>query len=293
MSLLTSQSLDGINYSRADGEPMAESDPTRDYLIYAVEALDIHFQSRKHVYVSGALPIFYRKGDRSAVVSPDVFVIFGVSKRKRERYLLWEEGNKVPAFILEITSAATQQQDEVEKPRLYASLGVQEYFQYDPIGDYLKPQLKGLRLANGRYQFIPTQVLSATKTEGPDVLSIHSRVLGLDLRLQDPIYPGLVGSPPLIDVPRGLRFYDPQTEEKLLSHRESEEARESAEQLREQAEQARIQAEQARVQAEQALLTAIPRLLKMGLTAEQIAEALSVSVNEVKQISETKGRSPS
>jgi hypothetical protein len=31
---------------------MADSDPARDYLIYAVDALDIYFQDRNDVYVS-------------------------------------------------------------------------------------------------------------------------------------------------------------------------------------------------------------------------------------------------
>jgi Uma2 family endonuclease len=55
-------------------------------------------------------------------------------------------------FVLEITSLTTKQQDEEAKPRLYASLGIQEYFQYDPTGDYLNPQLKGKQLVNGSYE---------------------------------------------------------------------------------------------------------------------------------------------
>ena len=72
-----------IIYPESDGQPMTESDPTRDYLIYAVEVLRQYFQSRQQVYVSGNLFIYYREGDPKAVVSPDVLVIFGVSKRQR------------------------------------------------------------------------------------------------------------------------------------------------------------------------------------------------------------------
>ncbi|HEY9639628.1 MAG TPA: hypothetical protein V6C57_04050, partial [Coleofasciculaceae cyanobacterium] len=71
-----------------------------------------------------------------------------------------------------------------------------------------------------------------------------------------------------------LRFYDPQAGTTLLSYQEIEQAREQAEQAREQAEQAREQAEQARRDA-------IPRLLGLGLTADQIAEALNIAVAEV------------
>lgn len=107
------------------------------------------------MYVSGNLFIYYEEGNPQAVMSPDVFVVFGVSNRKRRTYKTWQENGKLPSFILEITSKTTQRKDEVEKPQLYASLGVQEYFQYDPTADYLKPQLKGARLVEGRYQTLP------------------------------------------------------------------------------------------------------------------------------------------
>ena len=55
----------------------------------------------------------------------------------------------------------------------------------------------------------------------PDgTLVLHSEVLGLDLRLED-------GT---------LRFYDPVTGQKLLSHTEIEQARREAEQARQAAE---------------------------------------------------------
>lgn len=243
MTLVSNQLKTEIIYPISDGAPMAESDPARDYLIYCVEALDIYFQNREDVYVSGNLFIYYKKGVPSAVVAPDVFVVFGVMKKKRLSYKVWEEEDKVPNFVLEITSATTQENDEEEKPRKYAQLGIQEYFQYDPIGDYLTTQLKGSRLIDGSYQSIAGNVL-------PDgVLSIYSEVLGLDLRL--------IGGE--------LRFYDPQTGEKLLSHKETEQARQQAEQVRR---------------------NAIPRLLGMGLSVEQVALALSLSVEEVRQFVE-------
>ncbi|MEM8505937.1 MAG: Uma2 family endonuclease, partial [Cyanobacteria bacterium P01_D01_bin.1] len=61
---------------------MSESDATRDYLIYSVEVLRLYFQSRRQIYVSGNLFIYYEQGNPKAVVSPDVFVIFGVSPRQ-------------------------------------------------------------------------------------------------------------------------------------------------------------------------------------------------------------------
>lgn len=212
----------------------------REYLIYAVEVLRIYFQDHADVYVSGNLFIYYEQGNPKAVVAPDVFVVFGVAKRDRFSYKLWEEENKAPDFILEITSKSTVSEDQGVKRGVYAFLGVREYFQYDPTGDYLDPQLKGLRLVEGNYLPMPATVLP----DGSRVLT--SEVLGLELRLQAD----------------SLRFYDPVTGEKLLTHQESE--------------QARRQAEQARVEA-------IPRLLELGLSVEQVAGALGLSVQQVRQ----------
>ncbi len=237
-----------IVYPDTDGAPMAESDPARDYLIYAVEALSLYFQDREDVYVSGNLFIYYKQGIPDAVVAPDVFVVFGVSDRKRLSYKVWQEGGKTPDFVLEVTSATTRNSDEEEKPQKYAQMEVAEYFQYDPTGDYLQPQLKGSRLVNGKYQPLRGEVLE------DGTLSIDSQALGLDLRLVD----------------GEVRFYEPSTGRRLLSYQELE--------------QARVAESQARQQAELALREAIPRLLGMGLSAEQIAEALGLTVEQVKQV---------
>ncbi len=192
-----------IEYSDSDGEPMAESDPARDYLIYGVEALTTYFQNRDNVYVSGNLFIYYKQGVPSAAISPDVFVVFGVDKKKRHSYKVWEENNQIPSFILEITSRKTQENDEYEKPIKYAQLGVKEYFQYDPTGDYLTEKLKGRILVEGKYQPLSRKIL-------PDgIISIYSQVLGLDLRL----------------IEGELRFFEPTTNRKLLTPQETERAR--------------------------------------------------------------------
>jgi Uma2 family endonuclease len=55
--------------------------------------------------------------------------------------------------VIEITSRTTRKTDEKKKPKLYRKLGVQEYFQYEPTGDYLQPALRGRMLnKKGRYQ---------------------------------------------------------------------------------------------------------------------------------------------
>lgn len=218
-----------VDYPSDDGQPMAESDFQRDPLMYAVQALDRYFRDRVDVYVSGNLLIYDEPGNRLACVAPDVFVVFGVPKRKRSSYLLWEEG-KAPSFVLEITSRSTRKKDQVDNPRRYAAWGVPEYFQYDPTGDYLRPPLQGQRLEHGAYQPLPT------RREADGTYVVSSAVLELELRLQG----------------NDLRFYQPATGQRLLSHEEAETARLEAETAQREAEIARREAEIARREAEMA-----------------------------------------
>jgi Uma2 family endonuclease len=284
--MTTDQLLDLTEYPESDGKPMTESDPTRDYLVYCVEALDLYFQSRENVYVSGNLFVYYRQGDPKAVVSPDVFVVFGASKRKRRSYQTWKENNKLPDFVMEITSKTTKTEDERDKPALYAQLGVQEYFQYDPTGDYLQPQIKGFQLVEGTYQPISAE----PRTDA--LLCIPSQVLGLELWLIESQFSMLFNFDNGAAIRRELRFFDPHTGEKLPNYKEARQARalaelakEQAELAKEEAELAKEEAEQARAQAEQARQLAVPRLLAMGLTTEQVAEALQLSIEQVEALS--------
>jgi Uma2 family endonuclease len=220
--------LPQVHYPSSDGLPMAESDFQRKPLTYAVEALSIHFQARADVYVSGNLFIYYEEGNPQAVVAPDVFVVVGAEKRDRSSYLLWQEP-KAPDFVMEITSRSTRSEDQGVKRGVYAFLGVREYVQYDPTGDYLQPQLMGFGLVGENYQPLPATTL-------PDgTLSLHSAVLGLDLRLEH----------------GRLRFYDPTTGQTLLTHGEAESARREAE-ARAQAAEARAAELEARLRALQA-----------------------------------------
>lgn len=193
-----------IFYPEPDGTPMAESDPARDYLVYGVEALKLYFQDRSNVYVSGNLWLSYQQGVPDAVVAPDVFVVFGVENRQRRSYKVWEENGKTPNWVLEVTSRSTRHKDEQEKPQTYAQMGVTEYFQYDPTGDYLNPPLKGRRLVGGNYQSIAANNLE------DGTICLTSQVLGLEMRL----------------LPDGrLRFFNPNTWEYLRSPQESERER--------------------------------------------------------------------
>lgn len=196
-----------VDYPEEDGKPMAESDQARDYLTYATEVLKVHFQNNSDVYVSGNLFIYYEKGNPESVVAPDVFVVFGIDNHQRRSYKTWEENNQTPDFVLEITSKATRSKDQGAKKGIYAFLGVKEYFQYDPTGDYLNPQLQGLKLIDDNYFPIETSTLE------DGTVSLTSEVLGLELRLKS----------------GEMRFYNSTTGKTLLAYEEESAARKEAE----------------------------------------------------------------
>ena len=209
-----------VDYPSSDGQPIAETDHQRTPLTYAVEALRHHFRDRPDVYVSGNLFIYYEEGKPHAAVAPDVFVVLGADRADRSTYRLWEEP-KAPDFVLEITSRSTRREDQVNKRELYRSLGVREYWQFDPTNDYLKPPLQGLELVARDYRRLPARTLAG----GAPTLA--STVLSLELRLTE----------------RGLRFHDPRTGHDLPTLAEEAQARQHAERERQRERQARQEAE--------------------------------------------------
>jgi len=162
-----------IIYPESDGKPMAETELHRDALINALIILIEAFKDKPDVCVSGNMMMYYVEGDPKKSISPDVFVSFGIGKKLRRTYRVWEEG-KPPDFVLEFSSEKTHRTDQNEKKLLYASIGVQEYFLYDPERQYLPTPLMGFRLVDGEYVPIPAG------TDG----SVMSVTLNLELRLR-------------------------------------------------------------------------------------------------------------
>jgi Putative restriction endonuclease len=118
--------------------------------------------------------LYYAQGFPRLRVAPDVMVIFGVEPGGRDNYKIWEEC-QVPSVIFEMTSPGTQSRDDVEKKHLYESLGVTEYWQFDPRGEWISEKLRGYRLQGDEE---PVYVSIADNT---------SRVLQLRLVVEDKI----------------------------------------------------------------------------------------------------------
>ena len=219
------QSAPTIVYPTSDGMPMAETDVHRDLMVDFIWMLKHHYRNDKDVYVSGNLFIYYEKGNPKKSISPDVFVVFGVAKKRRDTYLTWEEG-RTPDFVLEVASPSSLQNDTETKKELYASvLAVKEYYIYDPLGQIV-PSFIGFELINGVYQeieFVNERLPSA--------------VLGLELGERS----------------GELRLYNPNTSQWLLTPPErAENAETRAESAETRAESAETRAESAETRAESA-----------------------------------------
>lgn len=170
------------DYPTSDGKPMAETDWHRILMMALIQTLESWYADAPMVYVSGNLLVFYVPGNKRKHVSPDIFVVKGVPKRRRPNFLIWEEG-KSPTAVIELTSSTTRKEDIDKKFKLYQDvLKVQEYFLFDPKEDYLQPSMQAFRLVRGKY----TPIQPVKDRLPSKVLGLHLERDGDELRLWNP-----------------------------------------------------------------------------------------------------------
>jgi Uma2 family endonuclease len=181
-----------VVYPTSDGKPVAETELHFREIFAMVQMLDRIFDGRSDAYVAGNNFLYYEEGNPSACFSPDVYVVFGVSKKVRDTFKVWKEGGHVPSFVLELTSKSTKDEDLGDKKRKCERLKVREYFMFDPRGDYLVPSLRGFRLKGSAYAEIE-----------PDELGrLFSDVLNHKLDVCDVTHLGLYDSITGVRLPR-------------------------------------------------------------------------------------------
>ena len=171
-----------VVYPESDGEPMAETEKHRKAMVDIIDTIERHFRHVPDVHVSGNLLLYYEEGNPRKSVSPDVFMVRGLSKKDLRVYKTWEQPPTLD-FVLELASPSTFRRDFNEKKELYAKvLRVQEYCIYDPYHE-IDPPFIGFRLVGDAYEEIPF-------VEG----RLPLEVLGLELgehegvlRLYDPV----------------------------------------------------------------------------------------------------------
>jgi Uma2 family endonuclease len=212
MTISSTAQTTKIIYPTGDGKPVAE---TFDHLYALLITLEVlrQYLIGQQATVLGNQYLYYAQGFPNLRIAPDVMVIFNVEPGGRDNYKIWEEG-QAPSIIFEITSAGTRAKDESFKKTLYAQLGVQEYWQFDPKGEWIPEQLRGYRwqeFINSEGEIEPTYL---------DIADGQSQVLKLRLVAEG----------------RLIGFYRLDTGEKLLIPDELVAARQQEATARQQAE---------------------------------------------------------
>lgn len=151
-TLLPQPQSQEVFYPSSDGEPLAETSVHADAIIYTVIALRSYLEGRNAIVLADQF-LYYAQGFPKLRVAPDVMIIFDVNPGPRDNYKIWEEG-KIPVVIFEMTSPGTKDQDTGFKKTLYEQLGVQEYWLFDPKGEWIAEQLRGYRLNTEEYELI-------------------------------------------------------------------------------------------------------------------------------------------
>ena len=245
--------------------PCSEDDPvpqnTRQTvaIVDCFDSLRLRWRGRPDVFAGSDQFVYWdeeydpKTKSGNPPLAPDVYVVFGVANRHRKTYVVWEE-RKPPDFVLEVVSPSTRRRDEVEKPKLYARMGVPEFFRYDPEGK-LDPALAGFELPRrGRRTYRPLP----TERFAEDVVGTRSNVLGVCLCVRRDPEP-MVGAVVCYD-PAAGRFlptlYD------LDEKAETADARADASDAEARAAVARADAADARADAMAAELAAVKAQIK-------------------------------
>ncbi|MBH8574332.1 Uma2 family endonuclease [Nostocaceae cyanobacterium CENA369] len=244
VSQIQSPSQPEVIYPDSDGQPVANNTIQFRWLVEIQQNLDWLFADDPNVFVAGDLFWYPVEGRNTIVNAPDVLVVFGRPKGDRLSYLQWKEGGIPPQVVFEIISPSNTQNEMDKKLLFYDRYGVEEYYIYDPAKNSLRGWIRG--------------------EDGLDVIP----------QMTDWVSPRLTIRFVLDE--DTLQLFRPDGE-RFVSYNEISQR---FEQERQRAEQERQRAEQ----AEQARRDAVPQLLQMNLSIEQIAQALRLSVEEVQAI---------
>lgn len=183
-----------IYYSPTDPNAIPETDIHFKLIANLVLTLRTFFQNRADANVFGDIMFYYERGNPQKFVAPDVMVCFGIDKKPRKTYRLWDENQIVPAVVIEAASQTTWLKDVSAKLALYQKLGVKEYYIYDAEYSNLPASLMAYRLDE-------FGVLEEVEIE-------NRRIFSQSLNLE------------LVDTGETLRLFNPETNEFLMTMEE-------------------------------------------------------------------------
>jgi len=214
------------------------------------EVIHQHFKGRTDYFCGTNMFVFYSREQAQGITDfvegkresapykgPDLLVVVGVDGTKRRKHwVVWDEDDRFPDLIVEITSPSTKRKDTDDNLKLFAQVfRTREYFWYDEeAGEWMGYRLEG-------ESYVPIEVNERGWR--------WSEVLGAWLGVSELPYRGWRY--------RWLRLYDvggrlvPTGEELAAAERERAEAeRQRAEQAERRIERERRRAEQERQRAE-------------------------------------------
>ena len=168
--MTAAKAITEIDYPAEDGEPMAETPIHVEAIILLGQGLEDVFGP--DWFIGKDIFWYYEEGNPKARIAPDLVVVPDVGHTDRRSFFSWVETHS-PVAVFEMASKGTWKNDFEEKFQAYESLGLPEYFIFDPTGEFVVPRLQGFRLKDGVYRRIPT-----IDDEG----TLASQSLGLLLR---------------------------------------------------------------------------------------------------------------
>ncbi len=241
MSAIAPVSQSSIGYyPSSDGKPVAETYDHLYAILMILEVLRQFLQGQQATVLANQF-LYYAEGNSKLRVAPDVMVIFGVEPGGRDNYKIWEEG-QVPKVIFEITSKSTQNEDLEHKKILYEQLEVQEYWLFDPKGEWITDQLVG-------YQLIDDSLQADAIRHYSPIEDLQSKALNLQLQIEGKL----------------IGFYRLDTGEKLLLPAELAQALQVQTMARSEAEQRAAVAEQQLTQERQLRAELLQQLRDRGI----------------------------
>jgi Uma2 family endonuclease len=123
------------------------------------EVIHQHFKGRSDYFCGTNMFVYYSleqaqgiidfvegKTDRAPYKGPDLLVVVGIDGTKRRKHwVVWDEDDRFPDLIVEITSPSTKSKDTDDNLKLYAQVfRTREYFWYDEeAGEWMGYRLQG------------------------------------------------------------------------------------------------------------------------------------------------------
>ena len=152
------QRLRQLQLPEEDGIPLESHYHALQQQLLA-EVIHQHFKGRSDYFCGTNMFVYYSleqakgiidfvegKTDRAPYKGPDLLVVVGIDGTKRRKHwVVWDEDDRFPDLIVEITSPSTKSKDTDDNLKLYAQVfRTREYFWYDEeAGEWMGYRLQG------------------------------------------------------------------------------------------------------------------------------------------------------